>query len=238
VKWWSAFLLIPLLFIVTCARDDKPADQRSTEVAPEPKQSINRDAGEIVSKREITLTQAAPPEQPQLATAQQTEQQKLLAIDSVQVLPEDFKIGLLADLVGIDRSTMEMVTVSTRFLNALQKGLVEGESLHAEIREELTTSIRYYLERDLVPVNYRIGAITTESYAEDEQESSVLQQRRAWMNLRLFGSPGVCEGELYLERSGGRWYVSDLQIDFERMGQEYVREEEQYYPTTYGWGIQ
>jgi hypothetical protein len=58
------------------------------------------------------------------------------------------------------------------------------------------------------------------------------------MNLRLFGSPGVSAGELYLERSGGRWYISDLQVDFQRMAQEYVREEEEYYPSTYGWGIQ
>ena len=33
-------------------------------------------------------------------------------------------------------------------------------------------------------------------------------------------------------------YVADLQIDFEAMGQEYVREQEHYYPTIYGWGIQ
>ena len=191
-----------------------------------------------MSKREITLTQAPQPEQPQLATVQQSEQQRLLALESVQVLPEDFKIGPLADLVGIDRSTLEMVSISTRFLDGLQEGRVERESVHAEVREELTTSIRYYLQRDLVPVNYRIGAITTESYGESEQRSSLLEKRTAWMNLRLFGSPGVSEGELYLERSAGRWFVSDLQIDFEGMGREYLREEEQYYPSTYGWGIQ
>jgi hypothetical protein len=173
-----------------------------------------------------------------LATAQQSEQQQLLALESVEVLPEDFRIGPLADLVGIDRSTMEMVTVATRFLNALQTGTVDGESLHSEVREELTTSIRYYLDRELVPVNYRIGAITTESYAEGEQYSPALQHRTAWMNLRLFGVPGVTEGELYLERSAGRWYISDLQIDFEQMRQNYVREQEEFYPTTYGWGIQ
>jgi hypothetical protein len=238
VKLWSALLLILLLGVVSCARDDKTKDQPPPEPAPAPEQAVDSDTGEVLSKREITLTQAAPPEQPQLATAQLTEQQKLLALESAQVLPEDFKIGPLADLVGIDRSTLEMVSVSTRFLDALQEGMVEGESVHADVREELTTSIRYYLQRDLVPVNYRIGAITMESYGEGEQRSSPLEQRTAWMNLRLFGSPGICEGELYLERSAGRWFVSDLQIDFESMGQEYVREQEPYYPSTYGWGIQ
>jgi hypothetical protein len=131
-----------------------------------------------------------------------------------------------------------MISVSTRFLNALQEGTVSEESIHVDVRQELATSIRYYLERDLIPVTYRIGAITTESYSEDEGKLSLLEQRTAWMNLRLFGSPGVSEGELYLERSGGRWYISDLQIDFERIGQKYVREQEEYYPSTYGWGIQ
>ena len=131
-----------------------------------------------------------------------------------------------------------MISVSTRFLNGLQEGTVAEDTIHAEVREEMATSIRYYLERDLIPITYRIGTITTESYSVEEEETSLLEQRTAWMNLRLFGSPGVSEGELYLERSGGRWYISDLQIDFERMGEDYVREQEEYYPSTYGWGIQ
>ncbi len=246
MKWCSLFLLILLLLsTISCirGREAETKDQPNPEPAPAPervddREVTDRDAGEVVSKREITLNQAAPPEQPQLATTQQTEQQRLLALESIQVLPEDFKIGPLADLVAVDRSTLEMIAVATRFLEALQEGTVEGESLLSEVRQELTTSIRYYLEQDLIPVNYRIGAITTESYAQGDQAQSPLQQRTAWMNLRLFGSPGVSEGELYLERSAGRWYVSDLQIDFERMSQEYVREEEVYYPSTYGWGIQ
>ena len=232
-------LVLPLL-VAACARapENKSEARSPSKSTAAPQQAIESEAGEIVTKREITLTQAAPAEQPQPASVQQTEQQKLLSLDSVQVLPEDFKIGPLADLVGIDRNTVEMVTVSTRFLNALQKGTVDQETLHAEVREELTTSIRYYLERDLIPVNYRIGAITTESYTEGDQQQSPLQYSGAWMNIRLFGTPGVAEGELYLERSGSRWYVSDLQIDFETIGEQYVKEEEAYYPSTYGWGIQ
>jgi hypothetical protein len=121
-----------------------------------------------------------------------------------------------------------MVTPATRFLNGLQAGSVDRESLERNVREELTNSIKYYLQRELVPVTYRIGEITQDS---EEQNS-------AWMNIRLFGSPGVTEGEMYMERSGGRWYVADIQINFEMMMQEYVQEQEKYYPTNYGWGIQ
>jgi hypothetical protein len=192
-----------------------------------PKQPAARDEGGIVSKREITLTQAAP-EQPDQTPASQTEQQQLLTLESAAVLPEDFKIGPLADLVGVDRNTREMVSTATRLLNALGKGNVAAESLEKNVREELTNSIDYYLQQELIPLTYRIGAVSMETG----------EQHSAWMNIRLFGSPGVTEGELYLEKTGGRWYVSDLQINFEMMKEEYTPEQEKYFPANYGWGIQ
>jgi hypothetical protein len=233
-----ALLLILILSAVGCARDKEPEDQPSPEAAPAPVEAEESGAGEIMSKREITLTETLPPQQPQASSAPQSEQQKLLTLESSPVLPEDFEIGALADLVGIDRSTQELISVSTRFLDALQEGVVAEETLLAGVREELAISLRYYLDQELVPVTYRIGAITAESAAGGEDRQSPIEQRTAWMNLRLFGSPGVSAGELYLERSAGRWYISDLQVDFQRMAQQYVREEEVYYPSTYGWGIQ
>ena len=238
MRRWTPLLLILLFCVVACVRGgkDEPEDRPAAQPAQEKK--AENEEGEILSKREITLSQAAPAQEPQLAVVQQSEQLLLLSLDSSPILPEDFKIGPLADLVGVERNIQEMISVSTRFLNSLEQGQVDRQSLHGEVREGLATSIRYYLDKDLIPLNYRIGVITTQTYSEGEQEPAKLQRRSAWMNIRLFGSPGVSEGELYLERSGGRWYVSDLQIDFGRMGQEYVREQDQYYPTTYGWGIQ
>jgi hypothetical protein len=237
VKCRSFLVLFLILNLVSCGDDDEPKEQRPAEPPQTRAREDRPDAGDVVSKREITLTEAQPPEQSQLPILQQSEQQRLLALESVPILPEDFKIGPLAELVSVDRSTLEMISVATRFLNTLEGGSVAEESLQAEIRQELATSIRYYLERGLIPLNYRIGAITTESYGEEEQ-TSLLDQTTAWMNLRLFGSPGVSSGELYLERSGGRWYISDLQLDFERLGVEYTKEQDRYYPSTYGWGIQ
>ena len=233
-----ALLLILILSAVGCARDKEPEDQLLPETAPAPVEAQDSGTGEIVSKREITLTETAPPQQPQASPAPQSEQQKLLILESYPVLPEDFEIGALADLVGVDRSTQEVISVSKRFLDALQEGTVAEETLLAGVREELATSLRYYLDQELIPATYRIGAITAESDAGGEDGTSLFEQRTAWMNLRLFGSPGVSAGELYLERSAGRWYIADLQVDFQRMAQQYVREEEVYYPSTYGWGIQ
>lgn len=230
-------LLILPLCAASCARSGR-ADQKPEERAsPSERPAARSEAGEVVSKREITLNPAAASEQSRPEAVRQSEQEVLLTLESTGILPEDFEIGPLADLVGADRSTQEMISVTTRFLNALEEGEVSAETLEKNVREELTQSIGYYLQQGLIPATYRIGAITTESAGNGKSPSPFLGDT-AWMDVRLFGSPGVCDGQLYLERSGGRWYVSDLQINFEIMSQEYFREQEKYYPSSYGWGIQ
>jgi hypothetical protein len=231
-------LIILLLSAVSCARKDDQTEAKTEETPKPTEKSDAGDTGEVVSRREITLTETKPAEQAQPAVPEQPEQQRLLVLESSQVLPEDFKIGFLANLVGIDRSTQEMVSVATRFLNGLQAGNVAIETLHNSVREELANSISYYLNQELIPTTYRIGAITTQSQQGNDQNTPLDQDRTAWMNIRLFGSPGVCEGELYLENSGGRWYISDLQANFELLKRAYSREQEKYYPSVYGWGIQ
>jgi hypothetical protein len=232
-------LLVILVFAtLSCARKDTEAKTEETAKPAVNEVSNTRDSGEVVSKREITLTESEPAAGEQPAVAEQPEQQRLLILESSQVLPEDFKIGPLANLVGIDRSTQEMVSVATRFLSGLQEGTVVIETLHNSVREELKNSVDYYLIQELIPITYRIGTITTQSQQGSDQNPPVSQQRTAWMNIRLFGSPGVCEGELYLENSGGRWYISDLQNNFELLKRDYSREQEKYYPSAYGWGMQ
>lgn len=232
-------LLIILLFsTISCARKDDQAESKIEETPRPTEKSEEGDTGKVLSKREITLTESKPAAGEQPAAAAHPEQQRLLTLESIQVLPEDFKIGPLANLVGIDRSTQEMVSVATRFLGGLQEGTVAMETLHNSVREELTNSLHYYLNQELIPITYRIGAITTQSQQGSDQNPPLGQQRTAWMNIRLFGSPGVCEGELYLENSGGRWYISDLQTNFELLKRAYSREQEKYYPSAYGWGIQ
>ena len=234
---WVAFLLILPLCAASCARGGKAEHKPQERASPSAQQAAQSEAGEVVSKREITLNRAASTEQSRPEAVRQSEQEVLLTLESAGILPEDFEIGPLADLVGVDRRTQEMISVTTRFLNALQDGEVAAETLEKNVTEELTQSIGYYLQRGLIPATYRIGAITAES-PEDGRSSFPFLEDTAWMDVRLFGSPGVCEGQLYLERSAGRWYVSDLQINFEMMSQEYSREQEKYYPASYGWGIQ
>jgi hypothetical protein len=144
-------LIILLLSTFSCARKDDQTEAKTEEMPKPPEKSDAGDTGEVASSREISLTETKPAAQAQPAVSEQPEQQRLLVLESSQVLPEDFKIGFLANLVGIDRSTQEMVSVATRFLNGLQAGNVAIETLHNSVREELANSISYYLNQELIP---------------------------------------------------------------------------------------
>ncbi len=194
--------------------------------------------GQGISKRTITLSrqQSNPEPQPDQPVIEQSEEQKLLSLHSGLVLPEDFKIGPLADLAASGKNEREIASVAGSFLDGLKEGKVIAEAIDSNVREELDRSLQYYLEQGLVPLSYRLGSITIPPAEPSDEAQS--QPKRAWMNIRLFGSPGVCEGELYLLASAGRWYISDLQINLDGLSQSYTREQEKYYPSIYGWGIQ
>jgi len=241
-------LLLFLLSLSFCARTRRTGDSETTtetrraESRPVEEGAAKQSRDEAVSKREIKpkSRQPEPSAQPQASNLKQTEEQRLLPLGSDAVQPEDFKIGLLAGLVETSRNEREIIKVTKRFLDGLREGRVLTDTLESSIAEELQSSIQYYLDKDLLPQEYRIGAITTTSKQQPVGESTTNpgEKTTAWMNVRFFGSPGVSEGEIYLADITGRWYVSDLQIDFEKLSEAYDREEEKYYPSIYGWGIQ
>ncbi len=241
-------MLLVLAALTFCSR--KPSETGQNNGSP-PEQPAARSAdeetaggraeespGQVVSKREITLSrqQSNPEPQPDTPVIKQSEEQKLLSLYSGLVLPEDFNIGPLADLMASGKSEREIASVAGRFLEGLKEGKVIAETIDSNVREELDRSLQYYLEQGLVPRSYRLGSITMPPTEPSDEAQS--QPKRAWMNIRLFGSPGVCEGELYLLATAGRWYISDLQINLDGLHQSYTREQEKYYPSIYGWGIQ
>jgi len=113
------------------------------------------------------------------------------------------------------------------FLDGLAAGRLEEEVLLPEDRQELARSLEYYLDLGLRPKRFRLGTVYFDRPAE-----------AAWLNIRLFGAPGVAEGELYLAASGGRWYVSDIQTGFALLAEPYVGRTEKYIPSAYGWRLQ
>jgi hypothetical protein len=137
-------------------------------------------------------------------------------------LPEDFEIGPLgaARLLGDDERAAYKAAAS--LLDAFARGRVERTGLAADSRDALAGTIAYALERGDLPVAWRLGpprATSSELVA----------------NLRLFGTDGSAEGELYARREGGDFRVSDLQIDPARMRVRRERSGRTFFPSPYRW---
>ena len=105
-----------------------------------------------------------------------------------------------------------------------------AELLVPELREEIAGSLAFYLEQGLRPISHRLGAM---SLQENETNG-----RTAWMKVRLFGDIGVSQGDLYLSQREGKWYVSDLQVNFPLLDRPYERNQEKFIPSEYSWRLE
>ena len=124
------------------------------------------------------------------------------------------------------------------FLDGLAAGRLEEEVLLPEDRQELARSLQYHLDLGLRPKRFRLGTVYFDHPASESSAGTQPAAEAAWLNIRLFGAPGVAEGELYLAASGGRWYVSDIQTGFALLAEPYVGRTEKYIPSAYGWRLQ
>ena len=149
----------------------------------------------------------------------------MLAQPAARLVPEDFDIGPLADWLGGSKAERLARATAARFLAGLAGGKVPDTEILPERREELARSLRYYLDRRLVPSRYRLGPFV-------ELEDGSLRCR-----VRLFGSgdagssPGSSSGELYLSKAEGTWYVADAQVGLAALGTAAPPRREKYVPS-------
>ncbi len=53
--------------------------------------------------------------------------------------------------------------------------------------------------------------------------------------IRLIGTPGTAEGDLYLAKDGGSWLVSDLQVNMAQLAAPRVERGGRFFPSPYRW---
>jgi hypothetical protein len=217
--------------------------------------------GDVVPSREITL-QKEPEAGSPAAPAGGGAQGPLVSLRGPAQLPEDFRIGPLTDLLAPGNNERKVLRVSTSFLEGLVAGKIVEEAVLPENRVEMRRSLQYYVDQGLVPQHFRFGSIylnqetgglgrradsdapgtsgteTADTAFGGAASAGKASAGTAWMNIRLFGSPGVAEGELYLTESEGKWYVSDIQVGFPFLGEAYERDTEKFIPSVYGWRLQ
>lgn len=113
----------------------------------------------------------------------------------------------------------EAARVLAAFLDGLTQGEVRVDLLEEQSRERLRRSLDYHAGH--LPVRYRIGEL------REAADGEILA------NVRLFGRPGVTEGEAYLVRSDAGWRVGDLQLALALLQESYVPDAEPFVPSTY-----
>ncbi len=88
-------------------------------------------------------------------------------------------------------------------------------------RTLLVESLRYYLKKEILPVEYRLGLV------------QINEDGSSHVPVRLLSNRGVSEGDIYLEKREKTWLITDIQVDLQRLGQEYVRGNEDFVPASY-----
>ena len=126
-----------------------------------------------------------------------------------RMLPHDYEIGPLQDLLATGRTERETLATLISFLAALAEGTIAEAAIVPDRRQSLARSLQFHVRDGRLPHAARIGAVTV---TEDQIHVA----------LRLFGEPGRVAGEAYLEASADGWRIADLQLDLHRLAQPYT----------------
>ena len=127
---------------------------------------------------------------------------------AARLLPHDYEIGPLQDLLATGRTEREVLDTLLSFLGSLAEGKIAEAALASEHRQSLSRSLQFHVRDGRLPHAARIGAVNV---TEDQVHVA----------LRLFGEPGRVAGAAYLEATPDGWRISDLQLDLHRLAQPY-----------------
>lgn len=200
-----AAALLAAALLSGCAEREPAAD---TEAPPEQ----STEDGDSSSTEEALDTETASE-----APAEEAIAPHQVYPRGARVLPHDYAIGPLQDLLAAAEAEQAVTAALLPFLRALAEGRVDAATVAPDRLPSLRRSLQYHLDAGAVPRAARIGAVTL---AEGEAHAAV----------RLFGEPGRVAGEVYLEAGAGGWLVVDVQLDLPRLAQPYSPREREFVP--------
>jgi hypothetical protein len=190
------------------------------------------------------MEKAKPAQPAASATRSSTDAPPLLATGrSGRLMPLDFRIGILQDSLQASRLDMAVTRTVERFLADLARARINPEFLYPPLREELSRSFAYYIERKLLPESYRIGRVGMEQ--EPDARVSVRLFRgeagsaaagAAAGDMAAASDMASAEGEIYLSEWEGSWYIADIQIGLELLAEPQPKRVEKFLPYEQEWG--
>ncbi len=232
-------IFIPFIFVVMvgCSKDEEKrtpepdttavtAEEEKTENAiSEPKRSLTIELVKEKEEKENVRTGRVDESSPSIEAEMIVPlsfREKLLPLrNDNPVLPEDFEIGPLQNRFSERRDEAAVFRVVTGFFNQLKNGEIEQTAVHPDWRSHVDRFLWYYIRDNTLPEYIRIGSI-------------MVNESSARANIRLLKDDGRTEGEVFLEVIEDEWSIKDIQADFSKLNQDYVREE-QFEPETYRW---
>lgn len=208
------------------------AEDASIDNASEAATEADTEENAGVRDRTITLapdtsptqnSEAKVPEAPATASRRARNREFVVAEEPGDgLLPAEHSIGPLADRYSDDSNRRAIYRRVAQFLATLAEGEMPTDSILPESRTSIRRTLDYVLSEGLLPEDYAIGAI-------------VFDSDRARLNVSLYGEPGLTAGEVSVAAAEGRWYISDIQIDFAALAVEPTVE--QFEPVSYDWQV-
>lgn len=194
----------------TSSSDDKPNSDEN---------SVGENAGDS----RTTLQLAEKGEQSDSAIQASERESKAFFSQSFvkRRVPDDFKIGPLEDYYSKNAERRAILSRVDLFCLALTKNELKDDLLDGQNRSLLVESLKYYLKKEIIPGEYRIGLV----HINEDGSSHV--------PVRLLSNRGVSEGDIYLVKRENVWLITDIQVDLQRLEQEYVRGNEEFVPASY-----
>lgn len=217
-------LFAACLFVLSGCSSRKEAGQAAAVAEAEP--AVADEAP--VQDRTITLAPRREQQAPE-PPAQRVVRESRPVMQRDQILslrgggvygPEDFEIGELQGYSD-DENIRAILARIRSFQKGLEAAAVPVSDIHPNWKDQAQRSLGFHLERGNLPAEVRVG--TVDVYAPG----------MARANIRLTGDPGIAFGEIYLEKSGDLWLVSDLQLDLADLSEAPELRQEPYEPSVY-----
>ncbi len=214
------FIIVCFTVLLSCSKGKKSVQartnfpNRSTTSAVQPKTG-KTNPNKVVLKRNTGLKPSAKKAEGSIADI-------LLPMNNgPSVFPEDFKIGGLQPEIDISKEDRYILTPAKEFLDGLRNSTINKEAVNPDDYQSIKKLYSYYLKKPGQIKSYRIGTVNR----PDKQTVTV--------NIRLFGLKGSAEGQLYLKIKDGKWFITDVQLNLNRLSVK--QKKEKFVPNSYSW---
>ena len=126
---------------------------------------------------------------------------------SNRIVPKSPDIGSLQDKYADGEDVRAQFAVVQTFMTALSKGSIDRATLLPEHSGYIERSLQDEVSQGDVPKDWYIGAIN----ADQNRQSA------AHLRIELRRDGEAVQGDLFLEKSAGSWYIGDVQVDLAQL---------------------